>query len=328
MTGSALKVLVTGASGGLGRALVAEARSKGWNVTGLYRTAPRDPNSADRVLLGDVTEVDWGKSIEDHKVVFHLAAFVHRVPTGADERRQMAQVNVDATSRLAIACGRAKVKLVYASSVAVFGPTGGPLVGDDFPTAPATDNGRMKLLAEQSIEAAGALGLDFTVLRFPLLYGPHGRGNIEKMLRAIRSWRYWPVGPKAIQKSCLFFEDAANALVLAVASSLNGRKLIVAPQEPASIGGIHAAAFGAFGRRVPPHVPAGLALGVARAIDMMARSVGIPVILAQQVRTISEPARFDGSTFARLTGFEARVSVVDGIARTARSLYPQMMGRP
>jgi nucleoside-diphosphate-sugar epimerase len=157
-------------------------------------------------------------------VVFHLAAFVHRLPRTAEEIREVHEVNHHATARLAEACLAAGATLVFVSTVAV---------------SADSEYGRSKAAAEDAIREAGKRGLSFSIVRFPLLYGPHGRGNMERMLAAIRARRYWPIGDPVTPKSCLFLDDAARALLLAAARGL-GEHFVAAPLVPWTLGEIHA----------------------------------------------------------------------------------------
>jgi nucleoside-diphosphate-sugar epimerase len=143
---------------------------------------------------------------------------------------------------------------------------------------------------------------------------------MERMLQAIGSGRYWPIGDPATPKSCLFLDDAAHALTLAAERGLGGT-FVAAPDPCPSLGEIHAAAYAALGRRVPRFsVPRGAALAAARALQMAAGLAGRTTRLPDQIETLTAPAAFDGAPFARATRFAPAVGLAEGMRRTARWL--------
>jgi UDP-glucose 4-epimerase len=256
----------------------------------------------------DVTTADLASIIRSGDVVFHLAAYVHLLPRTAEEIRQVHEVNHRATARLAAACIEAGAALVYASTVAV---------------SAATEYGKSKAAAEEAIRALGAKGLRFAIVRFPLLYGPHGRGNMERMLAAIRAGRYWPIGDPGTPKSCLYLDDAARALLLAGERAI-GETSVAAPDPVTTLGDIHAAAYAAAGKDVPRMaVPRGAALAAARTLQAVMRVAGRETRLPEQVETLTAPAGFDGGSFSRVTGFAPEVGLPEGMRRTVRWMEDQ-----
>jgi UDP-glucose 4-epimerase len=253
----------------------------------------------------DITTARFSDLVHPGDVVYHLAAFVHRFPRTAEEVRELHEVNHHATARLAAACLTAGATLVFVSTVAV---TAGSEYGDS------------KAAAEEAIREMGRKGLRFTILRFPLLYGPHGHGNMERMLEAIRAGRYWPIGNPDTPKSCLYLDDAARALLLA-ADRCEGGTFVAAPDPVTTLGEIHDAAYAALGRHAPSvTIPRGMALAAARALQAALALAGRATRLPDQVETLTSPAGFDGGPFTRATGFAPEVGLHEGMRRTARWL--------
>ncbi|GEJ55432.1 NAD-dependent epimerase/dehydratase family protein [Anaeromyxobacter diazotrophicus] len=300
-----MDVLITGITGGLGRALA--ARLAGARITGTCRRAEVTLEGA-RVVAAELGSVDWAPLVQGQDVVFHLAAYVHRKPAGLDEEAAVFELNAGSTARLAQACRQSGAILVFASTVAVL--EGAEPRGRRAGTA----YGQSKLAAEAAIRREGEAGLRFAIVRFPLLYGPYGRGNMEKMLQAIASRRYWPIGPSGCPKSCLAFDDAARALIAcATDPAALGQTYVAAPPVAPTLGEIHRAAYAALGRRLPPAVPGALAVALALAAEAVLALLGHRARLREQVETLIAPAAYDGGELASAVGFRPEVSLHEGL---------------
>jgi len=310
------RILITGANGALGRALAAVVPPD-VEQTFLARS-PVALCPPGRQVLGDIVDIDWSDVTAGCSTVFHLAAFVHRRADTAEAINELHAVNWQATRRLARHCREAGKILVFASTVAVFGPAEG-VVDDSTSPNPITAYGISKKRAEDSILEESVKGLRYSILRFPLLYGPGGRGNMERMLQAIARGRYLPIGDQRVRKTCLFFCDAARAL-LAAQCGLND-VFVVAPAQSPTLGEIHSAAYDAVRRRKPwGAIPVPIAVGAARTVDACARLLGRPTHLEAQVRTLTSAAHFDGDRFVAVAGYQPQTALAAGLDATARWL--------
>lgn len=125
-------VLVTGAFGNLGRAVLDELFGRGVRVIATDRATPENtavaadlPPSA-RAILGDLSELDLDAALEGAAGVIHLAAVL---PPASDWRPERARrLNVDATLRLITAVEKSApdAPFVFPSSLTVFGPPSDP----------------------------------------------------------------------------------------------------------------------------------------------------------------------------------------------------------
>ena len=210
-----MRILVTGATGFVGRAVVARLKTDGHEVV----TAARRHGAGD-VFVGDIgPETDWSNALKNIDAVMHLAARVHVVRE--HEKDPMAAfwfVNVDGTRQLAEACVKAGVKrLVFCSSVKAMAERslpGHPLTEADTP-APETDYGLSKLEAENLLlEISARTGLEVVNVRPPLVHGPGARGNFLSLLRLCAMRLPLPVKSIANRRSFLHVDNLADALVL------------------------------------------------------------------------------------------------------------------
>ncbi len=211
-----ISALVTGCSGFVGRALVAELRRRGAAVRGVVRQRARAAPDGETLEVGAFSaSTDWSAAVRGIDTIFHLAARVHRVgerdSAAAEAYRR---TNVEATEALARAAITAGVRrFVFASSVKVMGEVSAerPFAESD-PPRPADAYGRSKLDAERALSALAGQ-IDVTILRAPLVYGPGVRANFLGLLKLAASGWPLPLGAAHARRSMLFIDNFVDALI-------------------------------------------------------------------------------------------------------------------
>ena len=109
------KILVTGATGVLGRHLLPQLTGAGYPVRGQYRTRPGMADGVDWRKMNFLETLDFSELVEGCDAVIHLAA-------ETNNRSLMYRVNVEATAALLAAAACANVRYFgYASSIVVYG---------------------------------------------------------------------------------------------------------------------------------------------------------------------------------------------------------------
>lgn len=160
------KVLVTGASGLLGREVMkAFAGCEGFDAVGVARS--RAGNGLARLDLLDRAALDAAVDSIAPDIVVHCAA-ERRPDVGARDPDAMRRLNVDATGWLAAATARSGGWMILVSTDYVFDGVNPPFA-EDAPANPINDYGRSKRDAELAMLAESP---DGAVLRVPILYGP------------------------------------------------------------------------------------------------------------------------------------------------------------
>lgn len=264
------RILVTGASGFVGRALVAELAKAGHSVRAAMRQ-PADvfPQSVEVIAVSDLTRpVEWRPLLNGVKTVVHLAGIAHAGPEIAEQAYD--RVNRLATAELASAAKASGIShLVFMSSIrAQSGPAcTRPLRETDTP-CPTDAYGRSKLAAEDAVRGAG---VPFTILRPVLIYGPGVRGNFARLMELAREPWPLPLGLCRNRRSLLARQNLIDAIHFVLASpAAKGETYIVADPMPLTLTEIVTALRAGEGRRpgllpVPPALIAFASRAIGRA---------------------------------------------------------------
>lgn len=174
-------ILVTGASGFLGRPLIGQLLCNGYSVRVVTRGPKKFPNSVDVTIIPDsIHAIDWKPILAGVSVVIHLAGLAHA--DIHDDASKYDSINRLATQNLALAAKEAGIeRFVFVSSVrAQVGPSAASTVTEADEARPTNDYGRSKLAAESAVRAAG---VPFTILRLVVVYGPNAKGNIRSLVQ-------------------------------------------------------------------------------------------------------------------------------------------------
>lgn len=205
-----MRIAVTGATGFIGRHVVAHLRSRGDDVIEVGRPLQRAAVS---------------KAIAGAEAVVHLAGVV-----SASRAADYSAVNVDATAAVAEAVRDSEARLVHISSLAAAGPAGpqAPRSEGDPPT-PMTAYGHSKLEGERVVAAIA--GLRWTILRPGVVYGPGDRALLP--LFALASRGVLPnIGRSSAAYTFVYITDLVQAIASAVDRGSSGDVLFVGHAKP------------------------------------------------------------------------------------------------
>jgi nucleoside-diphosphate-sugar epimerase len=221
------RVVVTGASGFIGRTLCPLLRARGHEVVALDRAAL--DNAAARIAGA--------------KALVHLAALAHAKDVRAETLRT---INVELPIVLGRAAGAAGAHMIFMSTVKVLGESSGAPFDETSPLAPQDAYACAKAEAETQLRAIPGLAL--TVLRPPLVYGPGVKANFLALMSAIA--RGWPLPLAGIdnRRSLLYAGNLADAVARCL-DAPPGKTFLIADGEPLSTTGLCERIGAALGKR-------------------------------------------------------------------------------
>ena len=234
-------VLVTGGTGFVGGRLVAILRRHGARVRGLARPASAIPADWEGVETapGDLADAaGLARACAGMETVFHVAGFAHADAADTPEfaARHWA-ANAEATFNLLDAAVAAGVRrFVFVSSVKAVGEPGPRCVDERWDAPPETPYGRAKRAAEERALAVGReTGLSVAILRPALVYGPGMKGNLPRLIAAVRRGWCPPLPETGNRRSLVHVDDLARALLLAAAQpAAAGQTYFVTDGRPLS----------------------------------------------------------------------------------------------
>jgi nucleoside-diphosphate-sugar epimerase len=207
-------VLVSGASGFIGRGLCARLCEEGVRVRGLMRKAAAGPwNEAALYDIGTEAPPEYILSGVD--TVFHLAGKAHALSESRQEEDEYFRINMGGTLRLLEAANRAGVRrFVLFSSVKSMGEGGEICEDESVDCKPTTAYGKSKLDAERLV-LEGNYVAESVVLRLSMVYGPSSKGNLPRMIDAVAKGHFPPLPEVHNRRSMVHVGDVVEAALLA-----------------------------------------------------------------------------------------------------------------
>lgn len=310
-------ILVTGASGFVGRALCNELVGLEYDVRGVFREIIRDHacSGLESVIVDSIGgRTDWRQALRGRNVVLHLAARVHIMNDQAtDPIVEFRRINVEGTLNLARQAAAIGVRrFVFLSSIKVNGEHTAPdlaFTADQQPN-PCDAYGISKKEAEDGLRVlAQETGMEVVIIRPPLIYGPGVKANFLAMMRWLSRGVPLPFGAVTENRRSLVALDNLVDLIVTCIDhpAAANQTFLVSDGEDLST--------------------AELLLRMGRALGKPAKLIPIPVgVLQLGAKLLGRPGvaqRLCGSLQVDITktrdllGWSPPVSVDEGLRRTA-----------
>lgn len=317
-----MKAFVTGANGFTASHLIQALNQRGDTVVGLVRQTSNLARLAGcqvELVYGDLCDRPLlEQAMQGVDVVFHIAAYVE---IGIVNAKEMARVNVEGTRSVLAAVQAAGVpKMVYCSTIGIFGDTQGRVVDETFQREQqgfSSAYDRTKYEAQQLVDAAAAAGYHVTSVMPSGIFGaddPHFGPVLQQYLKGgLKVW----AGSQRIT-GVVHVDDLAQVLILAADAGKRGEYYI------ASTGDLSTQAMfeilsQASGVPVPTEIPEVLVRLAGNLLEPIGRLTGWhPPLSRERVHYVYDRCvRVDGSKARRDLGWQPR-SVEETIRQLAK----------
>lgn len=236
------KAFVSGASGFIGRRLCRRLKADGYYVIAQGRQNTLDIEVDEYHQIDLVYNSLADSLLNGVDVVFHLAGKAHalsEVPGSHDDSYEA--INYQATIKLLESAKHHHVRaFVFFSTVKVFGElTGAKCAQYNTPVNPQTAYARSKLKAEDALIKSQYVTHP-VALRLSMVYGPQSKGNLVRMIKAIRAGWFPPIPQVDNKRSMVHVDDVINIAMLSSDSEVaKGKRYIVSDAEYYSTGAIY-----------------------------------------------------------------------------------------
>jgi len=306
-------VLITGANGFIGKALMRQFREQGAETIGIDLTG-----DGEQVFAGDVADPEsWGQLLDRVQVVVHTAALV----TNAMRDEDMWRVNVLATRNLVAAAIAHRVRrFVHVSSIVAYGNAAVGELDEEHPVhAHGGSYVLTKLAAEHVVLAAHAQhGLEVVIVRPGDVYGPGSVPWVVVPLEMIAQRQFiLPANGEGFLRP-VYIDDLARGIVLASrAENASGQIFNLACKGYVTTKSFFAHHHRWLGRSGPTCLPTAVAWAVAEATFRIKRRFGIRTEASgASVLQLTSKAWFSIAKAEAVLGWKPEVDLDDGMQRS------------
>jgi UDP-glucose 4-epimerase len=312
------RILVTGATGFVGKAIVEELMGKGFDV---YTCAKSENSALPKYFSVDITSKEsvarLAGELPELDCVIHSAGLAHQFKAPKDSNIFTA-VNVGGTQLMAeLAAKKYCKKFILVSSISVYGD-GKPNPTDEGvlcePAGPYAVSKYEAELAAQDICQSN--NIDLAILRLATVYGPGDVGNVLRLIKLVDSGKFFWTGDGGNNKSLLFVSDAARACRIAMEKNQAGTHVYNVTDAPHTMREIVETIAGELGKKIPGFtIPSGLiktALGAAGKLPAVGeRARG----LAESLKKWRSDDVLAGEKIERELNFKTEVPLTRGIKK-------------
>ncbi len=316
-----MRILVTGATGFIGRKLVGRLVDSGHEIVALVRASSNTAGLPEGIVFEEADLLNY-ESLEaivgNVQAVIHLAAYFDFYPSDVD---LLYQVNVEGTRNLMNACVGTQVeRFIYCSTAEVTGPVRYPPGNEDTELLPQFDYSKSKKMAEETIrEITKDTNLQHIILRPTGVLGEGDTYTILELLQALNNGEI-PVLPGDGEKRVMYtyIDDVVEAFVAAVSSnSALDNTLLICPDDPVTYNEIITFLGETLGVKPPSRrIPTSLAkIGIGLMSPFKNRGRTTFLWHMQTIQSMDEDRWYSNEKGKRLLGWAPKVTIKEGLVR-------------
>jgi nucleoside-diphosphate-sugar epimerase len=224
-------ILITGATGFIGGHLICRLQQSWQLIAAVREDSSQLPEQVKSIVIGEITpDTDWGAALVGVDIVVHLAARAHILQdTAADPVYEFMRSNAHSTENLAKQAIRAGVKqFVFISSIGAMGSKSENALTEGVICQPDTPYGCSKLAAEQAlISVASGTEMNWTIFRPTLVYGAGNPGNMERLIKLIRTGLPIPFASIQNRRSLVYVGNLVDAIAISLSHAAADRQTFV-----------------------------------------------------------------------------------------------------
>jgi nucleoside-diphosphate-sugar epimerase len=312
-----MRALVTGATGFIGGRLAQRlAQEEGAVVTGSGRSLDKVPflrQAGVNLQKADLLDTARMRQlVSNQAIVFDVAAWVGQRHGNSDKATAL---NVTATENLVRVAAESGVsRVVHVSSIAAYGTAESDVIDESHPldTEQSDDYGRTKAMGEQRALQLGAeLGLEVTVVRPAMVYGPRSQGWTVSMLKLVKSGTPVIIGDGLGHAYPVYIDNLIDGMLLTAVHPRAAGQAFNFCDRPLD----WRTFFGYYGDmcgRQPRSIPLWLAKMVAAINDAL--GLRLP-LTRRRIKFYTRQSRYPTTRAENLLGYQARVTIDEGMRR-------------
>jgi UDP-glucose 4-epimerase len=322
-----MKVLVTGASGFVGKSVVSLLLRQNYEVITIKNRREGNKENLGTEYRLDITkydELEELERLENFSVVIHCAGLAHQFGKVRDE--DFWRVNVVGTENIARLAVKLKTRqFILLSSVSVYGKVDENQkvkiqepIGEKSECRPSSFYAKSKLESERTAtEICGSNKISLTILRLATVIGENDPGNMSRLIKIIDNRKFIWLGTGANQKSLIYKHDVAEACLQILENKRDDDDLEIfnITSEPIEMRDIVKEIGRGLDRKIPkPSIPEGF---LRLIIWVNKKSLRLKLILklsATVEKWLSEEV-FSGESIARKYGFRPKTPIKEALKK-------------
>jgi nucleoside-diphosphate-sugar epimerase len=291
-----MKILATGATGCVGSALVPELK-------GDVSVFSRHAVEGRKTKIGDITDAAAvEKAVKGSDVVYHIAGLVDY----SNNKELLNAINVKGTENVLNACQKHGVgRLIYTSTVGVYGRVGSFPIDENTPTNPETEYARSKYAAECLV--TGQQSTPWTVLRPAPVYGPKSK-QFAYLIKKIDAGKLSMIGDGNNKNHMANSHNLAQALVLSQKKAAEGQIFVIADEKANTAKEIYETIIKLLGVAPKRPVPYPLAYAFAILNELRGKELN-----RNYLRTITQYREYSIKKAKDTIGYRPKVELENGM---------------